>query len=248
MLRRYAGTMPIEPDPDLDHGDGHSESGHSTASITRHALEFTREVGLDGITIRALARRAGVFPTVVYHHVGDLETVRYAVADAVVAAIEIPPPIDDSSEWRSWLSALAENGYATLSAYQGVYPFITRTGPSSPSQLRVIDAAMQVLAGAGLSDRDATFGYNAFIAHVGASADTAARFALHADERPARRAEFERRVRDVAALHPGLARTIPFFSEWDHTEGFRVTLELLLDGIERRRVPPSDRAASSTTG
>ncbi|MEQ9319544.1 MAG: translocation/assembly module TamB domain-containing protein, partial [Polyangiaceae bacterium] len=71
-----------------------------------------------------------------------------------------------------------------------------------------------------------------FIAHVGASADTAARFALHADERPARRAEFERRVRDVAALHPGLARTIPFFSEWDHTEGFRVTLELLLDGIE----------------
>jgi AcrR family transcriptional regulator len=211
-----------------DHG------GHSASSITAHAVALTREVGLDGLTVRALARRAGVFPAVVYHHVGDLDAVRYAVADAVVGMIEIPPPPAAPGAWREWLEQLARNGYAVIAAHPGIYGYIARNGPSSQSQVLLIDATMQVLSRAGLRDDDAAYCYGAFISHVGAAADLAAAFALQADRLDEIGARFERHIVNVAALHPGVQRALPSFLTWDHERACWYTLALILDGIERR--------------
>jgi AcrR family transcriptional regulator len=208
--------------------------GHSAASLTELAVALTREVGLDGLTLRAFARRAGVSPGVVYHHIGDLDAVRFAVADTVVAMIEIPPPPAAPGEWRRWLERLARNGYEVIGLHPGVYGYIARNGPSSPNQVLLIDAAMQVLSGAGLSDEDAAYSYSAFISHVGAAADLAAIFALQADRLDEIGARFERNISNVAALHPGVLRALPSFVSWDHERACWYTLDLILDGIERR--------------
>ncbi|MFN3216866.1 MAG: TetR/AcrR family transcriptional regulator [Acidimicrobiales bacterium] len=211
-----------------------SSKGHSPESLTELAVAMTREVGLDGLTVRALARQADVFPAVVYHHLGDLEAVRHAVADAVVGTIELPTAPTAPDRWRAWLVEAAEQGYRTLSAYQGVYPFIARSGPSRPNQVRVIDTVMQVLLDAGLDDEDAAYCYNAFISHVGGSADLAALFDLLVPGGGEVRADFEQRLRNVAALYPGVAAALPHFVAWDHGRAFRYTLDLLLDGITAR--------------
>lgn len=210
-----------------DHG------GHSAASLTEHAVALTREVGLDGLTLRALARRAGAFPAVVYHHIGDLDAVRFAVADAVVGMIEVPPPPAVPGAWRDWLERLARNGYDVIGRHPGVYGYIARTGPSSANQVLLIDATMQVLSGAGLSDEDAAYCYGAFIGHVGAAADLTATFALQADRLDEIGARFERNISNVAALHPGLLRALPSFVTWDHERACWYTLALILDGIEQ---------------
>jgi AcrR family transcriptional regulator len=209
--------------------------------LTALATTITSEIGLDDLTIREVARRAGVFPTVVYHHIGDLEAVRFAVADAVIGSIEVParPTSAPKSAWRHWFVELAEHAYDVLSRHQGVFPYIARTGPSSPSQIRIIDACVQVLSAAGLDDHDASLCYGALIHHVGSSADLHASFAL-LDPNDGRRDLFEQRLRNVAALHPGLQRALPHFQTWDHVEAYRYGLDLLLDGIEirrRRRTP-----------
>lgn len=207
---------------------------HSAASLTALAVDLVAANGLDALTIRSIARRAGVFPTVVYHHIGDLDAVRFAVADAVVDTIDVPPPLRRPAEWRNWLVELAQHTYGALSGHQGVFPFIARTGPSSPSQIRVIDACMQLLSEAGLDDRDASFCYGAYINQVGSSAEIAAVFALHDRGDGQRRAQFGQQLRNVAALHPGLQRALPHFESWDHVTAFAYSLDLILDGIDRR--------------
>ena len=219
---------PAPPAPPADPGR------HSAASLTVHAIDLTAEVGIDRLTVRGLARRAGLYPAAVTHHLGDLEAIQFRVADEVVARIEIPPPPLSADRWRSWLLALAESGYGVIARYPGVYTFIARTGPSSPSQVRIIDATMQVLSNAGLDDYQAALVYGTFIAHVGASADLAALFELHAEGRPERRAEFTLSLVNVAGLHPGLRIALPTFAHWDHEAAFRFGLDLLLDGIEAR--------------
>lgn len=220
--------------------------GHSPTSLTAIAMAISSEIGLDALTIREVARRAGVFPTVVYHHIGDVDAVRFAVADAVIASIEVPPIPATSrtaarSAWRPWFLDFAANAYSVLCRHQGVFPYIARTGPSSPSQIRIIDTCMQVLSAAGLDDHDAALSYGALIHHVGSSADLHASFAL-LDPNDGRRATFEQRLRNVAALHPGLQRALPHFQRWDHTEAYRYGLDLLLDGIHLRRRSTHRRA------
>jgi AcrR family transcriptional regulator len=206
--------------------------GHSAESLTELALAITRESGLDGLTVRALARRAGVYPAVVYHHLGDLDAVHFAVSDVVVGMIEIPK--NDPERWREWLTDLAHNGYRVIAQHPGVYRYIARNGPSSPSQVRVIDATMQVLSRAGLDDEDASYAYGAFINHVGASADLAATSALDVHRHSEVVERFQRNIGNVAALHPGLRRAVPTFMSWDHDRAFVFTLELLMDGIANR--------------
>lgn len=206
---------------------------HSAASLTSHAVEMAAEVGIDGLTVRGLARRAGVYPAAVAHHLGDLDNIRFLVADEVVAQIEIPQPVEPG-DWRGWLTELALSGYEVIARYPGTYAYIARTGPTGPREVRIIDATMQFLVAAGLDHREAAMVYGSFIAHVGSAADLAALFVLHAEGRAARRKVFNRTMADVAGLHPGLAMALPTFAVWDHGEAFRFGLELLLDGIEAR--------------
>ncbi|MGH1506374.1 MAG: TetR/AcrR family transcriptional regulator [Acidimicrobiales bacterium] len=214
--------------------DDASTRGHSASSLTATAVDLVREVGMEGFTVRELARRAGVFPTTVSHHLGDLEAVRRAVSDAVIAMVEIPPPPTRPDRWRTWLERLALDGYQVIARHPGTYLYIARVGPSCPSQVAIIDATMQVLVAAGLDDHEAALTYGAFIGHIGQSADLAAMMNLHAAERPERRAEFIATVTGVAGLHAGLAAALPTFAEWDHDEAFRYGLDRLLDGIEMR--------------
>lgn len=188
---------------------------------------------MDGLTVRGLARQAGLYPTAVTYHLGGLESIRYAVADAVVASIEVAPECEPD-DWEPWLRLLAESGYDVMAACPGVYRFIARVGPTSPSQITIIDSCMQVLTRAGLSDRDAALAYGAFIGLVGGSADTAANLVLFADERAQRKADFRERVEDVVAVNAGLGRALPTLSAWDHREAFLFSLGLLLDGIRTR--------------
>lgn len=206
--------------------------GHSPESLTELAVEITRESGLDGLTVRALARRAGVYPTVVYHHLGDLDQVHFTVADVVVGMIEIPS--SDPAHWREWLVELAHSGYRVIAQHPGVYRYIARNGPSSPNQVRLIDATMQTLSKTGLDDEDAAYAYGAFISHVGGSADLAAMAALDAHRRAQVVERFQRNISNVAALHPGLSRAVPTFMRWDHERACWYALDLLLDGIEHR--------------
>ena len=62
------------------------------------------EAGLNGFTMRALARRLGTYPATIYWHVGNRTEVLSAVSALVLdrrAMAELPDPV--STPWDEWL-------------------------------------------------------------------------------------------------------------------------------------------------
>jgi AcrR family transcriptional regulator len=56
------------------------------------ALRLTREVGLDNLSMRALARSLGVPPMTIYNYVASKEALHRLVVNHVLGQIRIPGP------------------------------------------------------------------------------------------------------------------------------------------------------------
>jgi AcrR family transcriptional regulator len=117
--------------------------------VVATALELTAREGLDGWSLRQVARELGVGPRVVYHHVGDHETLLRAVAEQVIAKIALPDPALD---WREWFTALLTDGRRVLRGYPGVARRLITLGPVMPAALAIMDRGIQVLLAAGFGD------------------------------------------------------------------------------------------------
>ena len=74
-------------------------------SIAAAGLALADEHGAEGVTVRAVARRLGVSPMALYHHVeGKAGLVALVVEQAVT---EVPLPDPDGRDWRRQLLDLA---------------------------------------------------------------------------------------------------------------------------------------------
>ncbi|MBZ4318519.1 TetR/AcrR family transcriptional regulator [Streptomyces huiliensis] len=119
------------------------------------ALDLTREHGLEGWSIRQLSGALGVYPGVIYHHVGDREAVVEMVTDRVVAGMPLP---DGDLPWRAWFQAFLVEGRLVLREHPGTARRLVRLGPTVPAALPAIDRGVRVLLRAGFG-QDATLVY-----------------------------------------------------------------------------------------
>lgn len=79
--------------------------------ISRAALVLIAEQGVDGFSIRAVARSLGVTPMALYHHVRD----KAALAELVVAtSIANHPLTGETGQWRADLWSVAQCGRALM--------------------------------------------------------------------------------------------------------------------------------------
>ena len=69
--------------------------------ITATAMEIIDEVGVDKLTMRALAGRLDVSAMALYHHVEDKDELLRMVGDDVLGRLELPDP--ESGDWRTVL-------------------------------------------------------------------------------------------------------------------------------------------------
>lgn len=199
--------------------------------VLETAASIVQAHGLESLTIRHLARALDAYPASIYHHIGDLHQLREAVCDEIVAGFHIPPVPIDHGAWHQWIAEFAQGARHVLRQHAGVFTFVARHGPTNPNQLRVIDATMQVLVGAGLSHRTAAYTYGSIIYYVGNFAEREAQLDLENVDRDTMRAAFEKRAHDQGALLPGVAMAAPHFAAWDPDEAFRFGLDPILDWI-----------------
>lgn len=69
------------------------------------AMELTRECGLEKWSIRDLAQRLGVVPSVIYHHYQNRDAITASVIGEITSTIELP---DEQLEWKDWFISLAK--------------------------------------------------------------------------------------------------------------------------------------------
>lgn len=124
--------------------------GLTPERIVDVSVDLTRESHLLGWSIRDLARRLDVAPSVIYHHVGGKELLARHVVERVLTGIVVPPA---DLGWRDWFEALLTGMYPLVSPYPGVAKWLLMHGPVFPSVVPVLDTGMAVLQDAGFGDR-----------------------------------------------------------------------------------------------
>jgi AcrR family transcriptional regulator len=114
--------------------------------------------GLEAVSVRRLATELGVRGPSLYHHFATKADILDAVADAVVAQVDVSA--FGTQDWREALKSWAYSYHAVLSAHPNIVPVIAHGPGRRPAALAMADTVYGALVGAGWSEARAT--------HIGA--------------------------------------------------------------------------------
>ncbi len=190
--------------------------------------------GIDALTIRSLAQGLGVKPMSVYYYVANKDEILDGIVDLVFSEIELPAP---GGDWRAEIRRRARSARRVLRQHPWAIALMeSRTSPG-PATLRHHDAVIATLRAAGFSHE--------LTAHAYALLDSQAYgFALQEAGLPF---EGSDTVADVAepiierfstGEYPHLVEMATEYylrPGYDFGDEFEWGLELILEGLDRRR-------------
>ncbi|WUD70180.1 WHG domain-containing protein [Nocardia sp. NBC_00508] len=139
-----------------------ARAGLTAERITRAAADLTDEIGLDNLTMSAVARKCGVQDASLYSHVKNLQDLRTRVA--VMAAIEKTDLIAAAIAGRAGRDALAAYARAWRDyalRYPGRYaatqlPMNPDVAQTATGALRAVELTYGMLRGYSLTEPDLT--------------------------------------------------------------------------------------------
>ncbi len=158
--------MMTPPPADRDDGD---PAANPDGRITRDvvlaaALELIDRDGVDGLSMRRLARVLGRDPMILYRHAPNKAALLDGVAETVIAQLKVDSADPD---WAAQLRAVARGYRALALAHPKVVPLLvtrplaTPLGLRPPGTLRPLEDILTLLTRAGFSGPDALHIYRA---------------------------------------------------------------------------------------
>ena len=215
--RRPKGTEPLSRD-----------------RVLRAAIDLADRDGIESVSMRKLAQGLGVDPMSLYNHVRDKDDLLDGIADAIVAEIEVTPPGDD---WQATLRATILGGRDTMLRHRWAARVIETRIPPGPATLRYMEAVFGTILDGGFSvELGITRCTSSAAAFSGFTQDLYDDSGHAAD--PAAAALM---ARQLAAVFPNIAALAMAASHegglggCDDDDEFAFGLDLILDGLERRR-------------
>lgn len=202
--------------------------------ILRAGIELADRDGIDALTMRRLAQALGVEAMTLYYHVANKDALLDGMIDLVEAEIAIPsePP---GRDWKAALRATAMSAYAVFLRHPWAAPMISTT-TAGPARKRYMDALLGGFRSGGFSAVMTHHAYHALESHIvgftlwAVGIETA--MAVRPDTVTAFLATLDPDV------HPHLAEHVQQHMDDVDPDGpseFEFGLDLLLDGLERRR-------------
>jgi AcrR family transcriptional regulator len=201
--------------------------GLTERRIAGAALALVDAEGVDGLSMRKLAQRVGVAPMSLYTYFGDREAVLEAVAQLLLAEIEVP---DEDLDWRETIRQIMRSVREVGLRHPNAAPLINRFPPRTPDALAFVEAGFRAFRRAGFDDRSTARCYRALAVYSMGSFDVefshyfAAHPAAGAAEGSLDAPTLDRHLPHVAAIGPRLAGQ-------DDAAEFEYGLELLLAGF-----------------
>lgn len=218
-----------------------SEMGHqarprlSRDRVLRGAAAVADEGGIEGLTIRSLAKSLGVKPMAVYYYVANKDEILDGIVDLVFSEIELP---EVGGDWRAEMRRRAHSARRVLRAHPWAIGLMeSRTSPG-PATLRHHDAVIATLRAAGFSHQLTAHAYAALDSYTYG-------FALQEAGLPF---EESGTVGDVAEPimeqfstggYPHLVEMATDYylqPGYNFGDEFEWGLDLILDGLDRRAV------------
>jgi AcrR family transcriptional regulator len=205
------------------------------ARVIEAALRVMDQEGLEAVSMRRVAREVGVEAMSLYHHVEDKEDLLDGICELVMAEFDFPERVDD---WAENCRRGARAWRRLLQAHPAVMRlFAEQRGPvRSIDSMRPMEFALEILRGAGLSDRDTAQAFHAFGGYIqGFVMMELGSIAGGSDE------EHMKMHAELAAAMPGefpaLQAVSRYFADCEPDEQFEFGLELLIRGLEAKARP-----------
>jgi AcrR family transcriptional regulator len=114
--------------------------------ILRAAIELADEDGIEALTMRRLGHRLGVEAMSLYNHVKDKDDILDGVVELIAAQFEVPTGAPD---WKTSIRSSAISVHEVLYQHPWASSVIESRARAGPARLRLLDALLGVLAGAG---------------------------------------------------------------------------------------------------
>lgn len=203
--------------------------------VLRGAVSVADAGGIEGLTIRSLAKSLGVKPMAVYYYVANKDEILDGIVDLVFSEIELP---DVGGDWRTEMCRRAHSARRVLRAHPWAIGLMeSRTSPG-PATLRHHDLVIATLRAAGFSHQLTAHAYAALDSYTYG-------FALQEAGLPF---EESGTVGDVAEPimeqfstggYPHLVEMATDYylqPGYNFGDEFEWGLDLILDGLDRRAV------------
>ncbi|WP_432588998.1 TetR/AcrR family transcriptional regulator C-terminal domain-containing protein [Streptomyces sp. HD1123-B1] len=120
----------------------------SRERIVAVALALVDSEGLAAVSTRRLAAELGVSGPSLYNHFTTKDEILDAVADTVVAQVDISM-FDNGTDWRTALLDWGRSYRAALTAHPHIVPFLAQGPGRRPAGLRMADAVFGGMVKAG---------------------------------------------------------------------------------------------------
>lgn len=199
----------------------------SERKLAAAALAVIDDEGLDGLSMRKLAARAGSSTMAVYNYFADRDALLDAAAQLLLAEVEIP---SDDVDWRDAMRFIMRSIREVAHRHPNAAPLIARFPPRTPDALAFVEAGFRSFHRAGFDDVSTARGYRALAAYSLGTLD----LELNRYYGPAATESATDRSLDAGdptKLLPRYTALAPSLATQDDLEEFEYGLELLLDGF-----------------
>ena len=129
--------------------------------VAQGLLRLARRVGVEQVTMRALALELGSSAPAVYYHVASKQDALDLLAETLLDTVQVPT----RGGWERRLTGLYENGRTALLPVSGIAT-VLQTRPLSDAGRRLDDAARTILRSAGLDARQAAAAQTVLFTHL----------------------------------------------------------------------------------
>jgi AcrR family transcriptional regulator len=220
---------------------GQTEPSEIRAPLSRErvlqtAIALADEHGLEAFSMRKLADRLGVAAMSLYHHVPNKDQWLDAMIDVVFSEIELPSTED---EWQTAMRKRAVSTLAALNRHRWAVGLMEGRSVHGPSNLRLHNAVLGCLRGAGFSLEMTVHAYSVQDAYIYGFALQQADMTPETSEDFAATAEQQMETyKDVLADYPHLVEVVGGHvatAGYDYETEFLFGLDLILAGLDKLR-------------
>jgi AcrR family transcriptional regulator len=216
-----------------------AKSALSREAVVAAAVELTRTLGTERVTMRRLAQELDTGPASLYVYVRDTAELHAAVLDVFLGEVDLAP-VDAAGDWRDRLWRVLQSYSAVLVDRPGLARAALVTHPSGPHYLALVDGVLGLLAAGGVPPDRAAWAVDVLLLVATA---TAAEHGTRAAA-PTAEAEDDELVAALTgadpAVHPHIAALGPDLFSGSGPDRTRWFVDVLLAGATVTPRPPEE--------